>query len=156
MCSMFNVVNPFDRQDNGDISPIPLSPRLNSGIIRNSQNKRPLLKKQITSAEQYYKSTPKLCHSASLDKFTGPASRLKPSYSLGNIPSYKQRYNDSYTTPGFSSVESLLEEPELIEDETENSTVDYGNHFSKLLSEIIHYNNILSRTPECLIKLFKH
>jgi hypothetical protein len=135
-----NLENPVDRQDNGDISPLPPSPRLNSGILSNRQNKRPLLKKQITCAEQYYKSTPKLCHSASLEKFLSPASRLKSSYSLGNIPSYKQRYNDSFTTPGLSSVESI---PELMEHETENSTADYGNLFSNLFEPISNYNRDL-------------
>ena len=104
-------------QGNGATSPIPLSPRL--GSVRSRQNKRPLLKKQNTVAGQYYKSTPKLFHSASLEKFPGHTTRLQPSLSLGNFPSFKQRLNESFCGTGFSSVESLLEEPEHIEESHE-------------------------------------
>ena len=81
----------------------------------------------LTYTDQYNKSTPKLLHSASLEQFPGPTSRLKPSYSLGNMASYKQRFHESFTAPGFSSVESLLEEPEIMDIGRETATQDSGN-----------------------------
>ena len=122
--STYRSVHQFDGRDgtgfsqgNGATSPVPPSPRL--GSARSRQNMRPQLKKQTTVAGQYYKSTPKLFHSASMEKFPGHTTRLQPSLSLGNFPSFKQRLNESFCGTGFSSVESLLEEPEHIEESLE-------------------------------------
>lgn len=135
--STYRSVHQFDGRDgttftqgNGATSPVPPSPRL--GSARSRQNMRPQLKKQTTVTGQYYKSTPKLFHSASLEKFPGHSSRLQPSLSLGNFPSFKQRRNESFCGTGFSSVESLLEEPENMEESLEPYT-NYQGTFS------VHY-----------------
>ena len=132
--SMYCSVHQFDGRDgtafsqgNVATSPIPPSPRW--GSVRNRPSKRPLLKKQTTVAGQCYKSTPKLFHSASLEKFPGHTTRLQPSLSLGNFPSFKQRLNESFCGTGFSSVESLLEEPEHMEESHETYT-NYQGIFS--------------------------
>ena len=132
--STYRSVHQFDGRDgttfsqvNGATSPVPPSPRL--GSARSRQNMRPQLKKQTTVAGQYYKSTPKLFQSASMEKFLGHTTRLQPSLSLGNFPSFKQRLNESYCGTGFSSVESLLEEPEHMEESHETYT-NYQGIFS--------------------------
>ena len=105
-------------------------------------NKRPQLQKQATCSEQYYKSTPKLFHSSSLEKFPGHSTRLKPSLSLGNFPPFKQRYHESFSGTGFSSAESLLEEPEqMIEDSVEVDKNYQGN--SRFLLIIFVFKGLL-------------
>ena len=96
---------------------------------------RPQLKKQTTVAGQYYKSTPKLFQSASMEKFPGHTTRLQPSLSLGNFPSFKQRLNESFCGTGFSSVESLLEEPEHIE-ESHETYANYQGTFCSFLCNV--------------------
>ena len=113
----------FNLLGHGAASPIPPSPRSVTARIR--QNKRPQLQKQATCAEKYYKSTPKLFHSSSLEKFPGHSSCLKPSLSLGNFPPLKQRYHESFSGTCFSSVESLMEEPEPVADDDIERDADY-------------------------------
>ena len=129
-------------QGQGAISPLPPSPRSTAAQLRH--NKRPQLQKQATCSEHYYKSTPKLFHSASLEKFPGHSTWLKPSLSLGNFPPFKQRYHESFSGTGFSSAESLLEEPDqMIEDSVEVDKNYQGN--SRFLMIIFVFKGLKAR-----------
>ena len=129
-------------QGQGAISPLPPSPRSTAAQFRH--NKRPQLQKQATCSEHYYKSSPKLFHSASLEKFPGHSTWLKPSLSLGNFPPFKQRYHESFSGTGFSSAESLIEEPEqMIEDSVEVDKNNQGN--SRFLLIIFVFKGLKAR-----------
>ena len=141
-------------QTNGPLSPYPTSPRLNQSSVTIRPNKRNFLKKQASYAEQCYKSTPpKLVHSASLEKFPGNRSWIKPSLSLGNIPSYKQRLHGSIA---FSSSESLIEEPEPNEPHSEMSPhLDYdGKIFYTVHFKVTYLIALKSRVILPVILLF--
>ena len=119
---MFDVANPVVIPDNimltpskDDISSLSQSPRFNQSSSRNRETQRHLLKKHARSLEQTHNSNPKLRHSASLEKFPGNRSWLKPSLSLGNIQMYKSLRQGSFSGTMFSSTESLTEEPEPME-----------------------------------------
>ena len=78
--------------------------------------KRNQLKKQTSCIEQHPKQASTLRHSASLERFPEHFSWLKPSFSMGNIPTQKQRFHGGMGAGvAFSSAESLLEEPEPVE-----------------------------------------
>ena len=79
------------------------------------QTQRHLLKKHARSLDQSHTSNLKLRQSASLEKFPGNRSWLKPSLSLGNIQMYKSLRQGSLSGTVFSSTESLVEEPEPME-----------------------------------------
>ena len=98
-----------------DISSLSQSPRFNQSSSRNRETQRHLLKKHARSLEQTHNSNPKLRHSASLEKFPGNRSWLKPSLSLGNIQMHKPSRQGSLGGMVFSSTESLIEEPEPME-----------------------------------------
>ena len=119
---MHDVANPVPVPDNimltpsqDNVSPLSQSPRFNQSSSLNKQTQRLLLKKHARSLEQTNTSNPKLRHSASLEKFPGNRSWLKPSLSLGNIQMYKSLRQGSLSGTVFSSTESLTEEPEPIE-----------------------------------------
>ena len=108
---------------------------INEGIhpanVRHRSNKHTLLKKQTSCVEQHPKPTKTLRHSASLERFPGHLSWLKPSLSLGNIPSQRQRLHGGIGGAAFNSSESLLEEPELMDPNSEFSTAT--NYFGRTL-----------------------
>ena len=120
--NIFDVANPVVNPDNimltpskDDISPLSQSPRFNQSSSLNRQTQRHLLKKHARSLEQTHTSSPKLRQSASLEKFPGNRSWLKPSLSLGNIQMHKPLRQGSLSGMVFSSTESLIEEPEPME-----------------------------------------
>ena len=120
--NIFDVANPVVNPDNimltpskDDISPLSPSPRFNQSSSLNRQTQHHLLKKHARSLEQTHTSNPKLRQSASLEKFPGNRSWLKPSLSLGNIQMYKSLRQGSLSGTVFSSTESLVEEPEPME-----------------------------------------
>ena len=119
---MHDVANPVAVPDNimltpsqDNVSPLSQSPRFNQSSSLNRQTQRHLLKKHARSLEQTHTSNPKLRQSASLEKFPGNRSWLKPSLSLGNIQMYKSLRQGSLSGTVFSSTESLVEEPEPME-----------------------------------------
>ena len=120
--NIFDVANPVVNPDNimltpskDDISPQSQSPRFNQSSSLNRQTQHHLLKKHARSLEQTQTSSPNLLQSASLEKFPGNRSWLKPSLSLGNIQMYKSLRQGSLSGTVFSSTESLVEEPEPME-----------------------------------------
>ena len=120
-----------------DISPLSQSPRFNQSSSLNMQTQRHLLKKHARSLDQSHTSNLKLRQSASLEKFPGNRSWLKPSLSLGNIQMYKSLRQGSLSGTVFSSTESLVEEPEPMEPNYD--ALNQGNNQFKFTS----YQNII-------------